>query len=224
MIRINLIAVERPRARKVFAFGQAEQIAVACALVIVATLAGIGWWYMSLERESARLDTEIAAARQDAAKLRSLLHEVEEFEARRTQLQQRVSLIEELRKGQSAPVQLLDHVSRSLPDMMWLTSMEQTDSTITLEGKSTTLIALSDFVSNLGSSDLLKKPIDIVDSQAEVAAGLTPATSATGSDLIKFTVKAQLASAPTAPTGSTGAERAAAVRAAAAAAAAKNPR
>jgi type IV pilus assembly protein PilN len=224
MIRINLIAVERPQARKAFAFGQAEQLTAACVLVLVASLAGIGWWYWSLEQESARLDTEIASARQDAAKLRSLLHEVEQFEARRTQLQQRVGLIEELRKGQSVPVQLLDHVSRSLPDMMWLTSVEENNSTLTLEGRSTTLIALSDFVANLGSTDLLKKPIEIVNSQAEAPAQAGTATPAVGSDVIKFTVKAQLAGAVSAAApATTGAERAAAVRAAAAAAA-QNPR
>jgi len=33
-----------------------------------------------------------------------------------------VTLIETLRKGQSSPVHVLDAVSRSVPDMLWLTS------------------------------------------------------------------------------------------------------
>ena len=81
-----------------------------------------------------------------------MLAEVKQFEARTTQLQQRVQLIEQLRAGQSVPVQLLDHVSRSLPDMLWLTDLQQEGAAVTIEGRSTTLIALSDFVGNLGSN------------------------------------------------------------------------
>ena len=39
-------------------------------------------------------------------------------------LQQRVTLIEQLRKGQSAPVHVLDEISKSLPDRLWLTRHE----------------------------------------------------------------------------------------------------
>ena len=148
-----------------------------------------------------RVDAEIAAAQQEAARLRSLLAEVQRFEAQRSQLQQRVSLIEQLRRGQSAPVQLLDHVSRSVPDMLWLTSLEEKGSDVAIEGRSTTLIALSDFVGNLGNrAALLKKPIEIVNSQVEGApASAAPAGAGAAADVIRFTVKAQLAESKPTP-------------------------
>ena len=40
---------------------------------------------------------------------------------------------------------------------------------MTIEGRSTTLIALSDFVGNLGNSPILQKPIEIVNSQVQPA-------------------------------------------------------
>jgi type IV pilus assembly protein PilN len=105
-----------------------------------------------------------------------------------------VQLIEQLRGGQSVPVQLLDHVSRSLPDMLWLTSMVQNGPELTIQGRSTTLIALSDFVGNLGTNPLLIKPIEIVNSEVDAAA--SPQQGRTGPqavDTIRFTVKAQVA-------------------------------
>jgi type IV pilus assembly protein PilN len=192
MIRINLLGVERQKARRAFAFDVAQQLTVVCAGIVVATLVGIGWWYWALGQASIRVDADIAEAQQTAARLRSVLAEVQRFEAQRTQLQQRVALIEQLRRGQSAPVQLLDHLSRSVPDMLWLTSVEQKGGDVVVEGRSTTLIAVSDFVGNLGNGDLLKKPIDIVNSQVEAApAGTTPGAAPV--DVIHFTVKAQLA-------------------------------
>jgi type IV pilus assembly protein PilN len=192
VIRINLLGVERQKAKKAVIFGAAQQLTLACSLIVVLGVGGIGWWYWSLSEASARVDAELAAARQEAARLQSVLSDVRAVEERRAQFQQRVALIEQLRSGQSVPVQLLDHVSRSLPDMLWLTDRAQKDNAITIEGQSTTLIALSDFVGNLGRSALLQKPIEIVSSQVATA---TPTGTQSGPpvDLIKFEVKAVVA-------------------------------
>ena len=189
MIRINLLGVERQKAKKAVSFDLAQQLTLACSLIVVLGAAGIGWWYWSLNEASARVDAELAAARQEAARLQSVLSDVRAVEERRAQFQQRVSLIEQLRSGQSVPVQLLDHVSRSLPEMLWLTDMAQTGNALTIEGQSTTLIALSDFVGNLGNSPLLQKPIEIVSSQVATAAGSGP-QAGPPVELINFEVKA----------------------------------
>ena len=191
MIRINLLGTERKQTRKAPSFDLGQRLTAACSLILVAAVVGIGWWYWSLNNESARIDAEIAARQQEAARLQSLLVEVQRFEAQRTQLQQRVQLIEQLRSGQAIPVQLLDFVSKSLPDMLWLTDMNQEGGAVTIQGRSTTLIALSDFVANLGNGGFLKKPIDIVNSVVEN----NRAGGAQGVELINFTVKAELASA-----------------------------
>lgn len=208
MIRINLLGVERQKAKKVAApsFELGQRLPLACSLILVAALLGVGWWYWSLTTTATELDAEIARSQQEATRLRSLLTEVKQFEDRRAQLQQRVQLIEQLRNGQSVPVQLLDHVSRSLPDMLWLTQMEQDNGAVTIEGRSTTLIALSDFVGNLGNTPLLQKPIEIVNSQVETAAGAAQTKGQPPAETIKFTVRAQLASAaPPAAARGTGA-------------------
>ena len=198
MIRINLLGGERQKTRRVQPFDAAQRVTLLCSLILALAGSGIGWWYWSLSTAAAQVDIEIAAARQEAAQLRSLLDEVQQFDARRTQLQQRVALIEKLRAGQSVPVQLLEHVSRSLPDMLWLTSVRQEGGAVTIDGHSTTLIGLSDFVGNLGRADVLKKPIEIVNSEVEAAPDTRGEPSA---ELIAFTVKAELAAAPVVAAG-----------------------
>ena len=189
MIRVNLLGVERQKAKKAIAFDVGQSVTAACSLILVATVVLIGWWFWSLREESARVDAELAAAQQEAARLQSLLAEVQQFEQQRARLQQRVALIEQLRSGQSIPVQLLDHVSRSVPDMLWLTAMQQEADQLTIEGRSTTLIALSDFVGNLAGSELLQKPIEIVNSQVQPATGTGAQATP---ELIQFTVRAQI--------------------------------
>jgi type IV pilus assembly protein PilN len=196
MIRINLLGVERARTRKALAFDIGQQLTLAASLILLVAALSIGWWYWTLSQESAQLDTELAAAQQEATRLRTLLAEVGVFEAQRQQLQQRVELIAQLRSGQSVPVQLLDHISRSLPDMLWLTMLQQEGDAVTIEGQSTTLIALSDFVGNLSTGTLLERPIEIVNSQVQPATGGAQA----GPELIQFTVQARI-SRPDPPAG-----------------------
>jgi type IV pilus assembly protein PilN len=195
MIRINLLGVERKQTRssKAPTFDIGQKLTVACSLILVVGLLGVGYWYWTLNESSARVDREIVAANAEATRLRSLLTEVQQFEARRGQLTQRVQLIETLRGGQNVPVQMLDHVSRSLPDMLWLTSMVQNGPELTIQGRSTTLIALSDFVGNLGTNPLLIKPIQIENSEVENSNAAQARNGQPAVETIRFTVKAQVA-------------------------------
>jgi type IV pilus assembly protein PilN len=163
MIRINLLGVERTKtARKLPTFTiQAQQLTIACSLVLVASAAGIGYWWWTLTQRAAQVETDIVTAQQEQQRLQSVLAEVKQFEARRSQLQQRVQLIEQLRAGQTLPVRLLDQVSRSVPDLLWLTEMEQKGDALTIQGRANTLGAIADFVTNLAASELLVKPLDM---------------------------------------------------------------
>jgi type IV pilus assembly protein PilN len=198
MIRINLLSGERKKAVRTPVFDLSKQITLACGLVVALAAGGIGYWYWSLSQEAAAVEQEIADAQQQVARLRPIIAEVAQFEAQRQRLQQRVQLIGQLRKGQGVPVQMLDQVSRSVPEMLWLTAMDQQGSELTIQGRSTTLVALSDFVGNLGSTEFFKKPIEIVDSKVETE------TQAQNLEVIRFTVKAQLAAAPGGAGGSPG--------------------
>jgi len=191
MIRINLIAGERekPKRRSV-GFDIGQKVTLVCSLILVATALGIGWWWWALDREQAHLTTETAEAERETARLKTILAQVTTFDKQKRQLGDRVKLIEELRKGQSGAVHMVDELSKTVPDMLWLTDLEQKGTGITIQGQSTTLISLSDFVGNLGGTSLLEKPIEIVDSKVETVTGSGPGS---GVDLIKFTVKAQLA-------------------------------
>ena len=183
MIRINLLAVDRERTKRSGALiPAAHRVTIAASLIVIATFLGVGWWFWSLRQTSARLDAEIAKGEVETQQLRSVLAQVQKFEARKAQLQQRVSLIEQLRRGQSGPVHLLDEIGKAVPERLWLTEMAQKGEVFVISGMTTSLTGLSDFVANLESSAWFKKPIDIVDSQVM-------ADAKTG-DIYKFSIKA----------------------------------
>jgi type IV pilus assembly protein PilN len=193
MIRINLLAVERERAKPRVLIPAAHRATIGASLILLATVLGVGWWFWSLRQQSIRLDEDIARAETQTQQLRSVLAQVQKFEARKAQLQQRVTLIEQLRSGQSVPVHVIDEISKSLPDRLWLTEMTQTGSDFTIAGVTTSMTAVSDFIANLEATRWFKRPVEIVDSQVQVDPKV--------GDLVKFSVKAQFQDpdAPAAP-------------------------
>jgi type IV pilus assembly protein PilN len=200
MIRINLLSVEREAKKKKATFQAGQKITLACGFILVLTAGGVGWRYWLLSRESAQMDAEIATAQSETTRLHGIIQQVQAFEQQKAQLQQRVVLIEQLRKSQTGPVHMLDQLSRSLPPMLWLTNLKQDDTSITIDGRSTTQTGVSDFVGNLESSGYFKKSVDIVSSQAEAATTQAP-------EIVKFQLKAvfqtpgEPAPAPAAPAG-----------------------
>ena len=184
MIKINLLTVDRERAKRKAKFQVGQKVTVGCSLILVAAALAVGWWFWSLQRASADLDRQIADAERKTLRLQGVIQQVTQFEGRRAQLQQRVTLIEELRKGQTGPVHLLDQISKALPEAMWLTDLRQAANDITLEGRCTSLNSLSDFVSALEASELFERPVEIIDSRVEAPTTSTP-------ELIRFSVRAR---------------------------------
>ncbi len=183
MIRINLLTERRSVKAVSKGFQAGQKITVIGSLLLVLTLVGVGWRYWAIGQQEAQVAREIAAAQREEQRVAEILKQVAEFELRKQQLQQRVALIDELRKGQNAPVHMIDQISRALPDMTWLTGMRQEGYTLTLQGRCLTLTSLSDFVGNLEASRYFVRPVEIVDSVVVSGDGKTTP------DLIQFTIR-----------------------------------
>ncbi len=183
MIRINLVGAERRGAKAGGRrFDLAQKMTVIGSLIVLVTVLLLGWRYWALGQQEAQLAADFDAARREESRLGEVLTQVTVFEQQRAQLQERVALIDELRRGQNAPVHMIDQISRSLPEMTWLVSLEQKDYDVTIEGRSTSLSALSDFVGNLEATRYFQRPVEIVES--EVVRGQKD-----GADLISFTIR-----------------------------------
>jgi type IV pilus assembly protein PilN len=110
---------------------------------------------------------------------------VQRFEAQKAALTQRVSLIEQLRRGQTGPVHMLDEISRALPDRLWLVELTQKGDEVSIDGRTSTLSALTDFIANLQNSVYFKRPVEIVSSATEADAQ---------GELVRFVIRATFVS------------------------------
>lgn len=168
MIKINLVREGRavrgagaaPAAAAVSAAGAgAANInnILIIGLLVLSILGSLAywWWY---KRDLTRL-TETAEQRQsEAAKLESIIKEVEEYQKRKDSLQTRIDLINQLKQNQKGPVRIMDQISRDLPDLVWLDQMTLDKGQVTLAGRGLNPNAIALFIENIKNDPFFEEP------------------------------------------------------------------
>jgi len=168
MIRINLLAAERPAAKKKAAVSGGGPGGFQAYLFLIlfaggALLASAALWWLKTAQLN-DLDNKIAQSKKRQAELQAIKVQVDQFLAKKRILDAKVRLIEQLKAQQSGPVHMLDEISKALPDFVWLTSLDQTGATVKFGGESNGLTSVADFISNLQRSGWFPK-VDLVSSK-----------------------------------------------------------
>ncbi len=151
MIRINLLAADRPAkgsGRKASAPGEVQAYLFLVLFAGGALLLCAGLWWLK-EDAIKKLEVSLASATQRRAELQTIEAQVKDLERRRQTHQDKVNLIETLKARQAGPVHMLDEISKSLPDFVWLSSLQDRGNTLVFAGESATLTAIADFITNL---------------------------------------------------------------------------
>lgn len=155
MIKINLLSEgKRAAVRKTKAAGGLKlegqdvgQWMLAAGILLGLAALGVSWWM--LDREVKQKQAEVAAAEREVEALASVIEEVEDFKAMKAELERKIGIINELKANQRGPVRVMDHVSRALPELLWLDRMRMTASTIEIEGRAFNTNAVANFIENL---------------------------------------------------------------------------
>ncbi len=121
-------------------------------------LAALGYWWV-LESTIQEKDRQIRAANQEYENLKVIIKEVEDFEKKKGELEHKIRVINDLKLNQRGPVEVMDKVSRALPDLLWLDRMEVTGNEIRLDGRALNTNAVASFIENLNKTPGFSEPV-----------------------------------------------------------------
>jgi Tfp pilus assembly protein PilN len=182
MIKVNLLATTPAATASSREWLPREQrSAIGGVVMLLASVAVVGGWWYYLSRQSSAVDARITAAQGELVRLQEASKIVELTTARRNELAERLSLIERLRSAKREPVSLLETVSRSIPDGLWLLEIKQGGTSVQIDGRAISITAVTDFTERLQSSGFFKKPVEILSTGTETIEEV---------DVVKFSVKA----------------------------------
>ena len=152
-IRINLLPHrEQKRAlqQKALVMMLAGAALVGLALVVIGHLI-ISGLQEQQERRNQFLQQEIA-------KLDAQIKEIAQLKAKTNALLERKKVVESLQSNRAESVHLFDELARDLPDGMYLKSVKQSGSTVTLTGYTQSSARVSTLMRNIMASKWLGSP------------------------------------------------------------------
>lgn len=163
MIKINLLPgkkVKKPFTIKVGAKPDVTFILI--AVVVVLLIEGVVWY-----RLNSRITNLISNRQTLEVKLNDLkekVKEVENFEKDKKTFEEKIAIIEKLKKTQRGPVHILDEISSLLPERVWLISLKEGEIGISLTGAGMTNDDIVKYVNNLKGSGIFSN-VQLIESR-----------------------------------------------------------
>ncbi|MDI1360805.1 PilN domain-containing protein [Methylotenera sp.] len=153
MIRVNLLPhrqVKREARQREFGL-MALFSAIAAAVIIF-----LGYTYINAKidaqnERNARLDAAIVKLDKEIADIKDLKDQI-------STMLERKQVVENLQTNRSQAVVVLDELSRQLPEGMYLKSIKQQGSVISIEGIADTNARVATLVRNLSTSNWMESP------------------------------------------------------------------
>lgn len=142
-------------------------------LVLVPLVVGLMWYQQS--SRAGTLETRLEEARADSARLADLRALSDSITARRSEIRDRIDLVQELDQNRFAWAHLMDELSRALPPEAWLTEINRRsplpDLAVEVSGAAASALIITDFVQALEASRFFGE-VRIVDSQRTETGGI----------------------------------------------------
>lgn len=151
MIRINLLPV-RAAQRKERLRSQLSVFFLCLILVCI----GCGALYVQKTAAINDVKSEIATINQKNKELRKKIGQVKDYEKKKADLDKKLAILQKLKDGKSGPVHLLDELSSSLPEKLWLTKFSEKAGKINLAGVANSENTVAVFMKRLDSSPYYK--------------------------------------------------------------------
>lgn len=162
MIKINLLSEGKRAVRKAKpAASLLEGRDIGQYLIVLGLLLGAlasAWLWWSLKQRIADQQEEIAVAQAEVEALGTVIKEVEEYKAKKAELERKIGIINDLKANQKGPVRVMDYVSKSLPELLWLDRMTMNATTIVVEGRAFNTNAVAAFIENLDQVPEFEEP------------------------------------------------------------------
>jgi Tfp pilus assembly protein PilN len=165
MIRINLLGNAKAKNRR----GSAQAAATmevgnvgsptlkVLVVLVLAVAVNLGWWYR-LDKQKRDIATQMESAEQQNRTLADVKARYMERQREAENYKRRVDVIDQLRAGQTGPVDLLNMIGSTVngTEAVWLDSMQDQGTSVDIVGMALSTDAVANLISNLQKTGYFK--------------------------------------------------------------------
>jgi type IV pilus assembly protein PilN len=164
MIKINLLKARKEKKR----IGvRKEMVVFILAMVVLLALLFVVHWFIGSEKE--KTVAQITNTKKEIEYYKSLRTEFEKAKEQQKILQDKLNVINMLRKEKASPAKVLDELSIDKPEKVYFESVKKDGSRLGIEGVALDDETVANFMTNLRKSKLFKNVDLIVTEQIEVS-------------------------------------------------------
>jgi type IV pilus assembly protein PilN len=147
MIRINLLPVREARRKQ-----DVQQQLVFLGAALGASLLLVGLFHWHTQRQISNAGERIVAMQQQIDEFKPQLTRVDEYRAKKADIEKKLGVIKQLDRSRSGPVHVLDEIASHAPQRLWLTELIASKGLIRLKGMSLDNEVIASFLTALNDS------------------------------------------------------------------------
>jgi Tfp pilus assembly protein PilN len=165
MIRINLLGTQKSKGKRasgasasVMEVGEVGSLKMKVLVVVaIAGLGNFGYWYQ-LDKQKQSIAANMAVAERKNRELSDVKARYLERQREADNYKRRVDVIDQLRRAQSGPVDLLTTVAGTVntTEAVWLNSMKDQGASVAIEGMALSTDAVASLITNLQKTGYFK--------------------------------------------------------------------
>jgi len=167
MIKINLFPFRAARAK--------ENIRRQVTIYVLSTLfllLVLGYYALDFNKKVTTLKADQDAKQRNLATFQATTAKLTKLKKTIADLEAKLHTIEDLEKGKTGPVKLLDDIAMSVPrDKLWLVSLKESAGILTLAGTAMDNETVADFMNRLESTESMNS-VELVKTQQKKIASL----------------------------------------------------
>jgi type IV pilus assembly protein PilN len=157
MIRINLLPFRAARKRE----NIRRQVSIS-GLLFLLSLVILAVWFFSIKTNVSDLKTQETNKKAELESYKKDLEEIKKQEKMIKDTETKLGVIKELEKGKSGPVLLLSAIADAVPvNKLWLTSLKESNGTLTLTGMAMDNETVALFMSNLEAAKNMISSVEL---------------------------------------------------------------
>ncbi len=189
MIKINLLPVRQAAKRE-----SGRQFLIGGVLLVV--IAGLAnyYWYWLRDTERGRKQEQVNETNRRISELDKVIGEVNKLNARKKEVQEKLAVLEKLRKQRAGPVRMLDALSTCIPKKVWIDDFNESNSTVRITGNADSHDDVSEFIKGLtnivwtskGMGRVVEQKRDATSSRVELLTGEGAMEDFPNAELSKF--------------------------------------